>query len=142
MGDKEGDKEVIAKARDLMGISNCSSRSDEFIREAKILLLQVADIAEKRGAMLLDREFKDVFSKLPNGTTYSISGLEKQAMQNLDLESASWRKIGPEEEAAIQAAVFALNAFWVKAPIGKPKQTIADTMNVLRRLISSSEDEA
>jgi hypothetical protein len=95
------------------------------------VLEQLLPIAEKWRAMLLDREFKDVFSKLPNGTTYSISGLEKQAMKNLDMESTSWRKIGPEEVAAIHRAILGMTD-----PNFHHSSTEKEAVKVLRRLIS------
>jgi hypothetical protein len=124
------DAEVIKQACELL------AKSDELDYDVEGVLVGLLDITEKRGAMLLDREFKDVFSNLPNGTTYSISGLEKQAMKNLDLESTSWRKIGPVEVEAIAGAI---SIFEQCAQFMMFDESARKADKVLRRLISLEE---
>jgi hypothetical protein len=86
------DAEVIAKAREF-------SELGDFGENISQTLEQLADIAEKRGAMAVEERAKILYDSHgyahfnPLGYKSEISNASKE----LDLESTSWRKIGPEE---------------------------------------------
>jgi hypothetical protein len=153
------DAEVIAKARAIG--SDCTKFSYfEIMENIKAL----ADISEKRGAMAVEERARYILETDEDGKKFVPLDIEEcphhdlgcdeecnlkrcpsknfwlqVAAKELDLESTSWRKIGPED---IEKLSYVLKRIeYEQALPGHFNYHVHDGKEVLRRLISS-EDEA
>jgi hypothetical protein len=95
-----------------------------FIARSRELVPKLADVAEKRGAMLVN----ELTAMLYKNKIGSYEHCEQIAKDKLGIEDTSWRKIGPEEEAAIKAAIDALRTVM-------PPDIYSPHIKVLRRLL-------
>jgi hypothetical protein len=130
------DAEVITKAREL-------SELGDFGEDVSQTLEQLADIAEKRGAMAqeaLARSFWlfDMIEDDFSWDRFKPNSEHKEYMEDadkeLDIESTSWRKIGPEDTNALQDTYD-----WMTGHLPESRNWMPKALDVLRRLI---RDEA
>jgi hypothetical protein len=121
------DAEVIAKARALIDHGPyCLPVMAEMIE-------QLADIAEKHGAMLLDERTSRIFLLRQAG---SWETCQQAAAKELAIEESQWRKIGEKEVEAIE---YALNRIDERSQDRIPFKgdQINPRAEILRRLIDS-----
>lgn len=113
---------------------------------ALLLLSELCDYAEKWQAMLIEatarRNFNHDYPTLPfvPGTIVSEDGsgydsYMQQAASELVLDASNWRKIGPEEQAAIQEAIYAISHDAMRCTQAETKKRMERSIAVLRKLL-------
>jgi hypothetical protein len=137
------DDEVIAEARALCAAVIGPIGEDWSIVRMVEAIEQLADIAEKRGAMLLGKEAISRYQR-NHPTNQEWEALQdqyyKEAQEALDIESTSWRKIGPEDVAVLKLFLEYISHFKADGHLVDTSDiTTKQGIQVLRRLMISEE---